>query len=828
MTSPGTDDSDERAQPGPSILAAVGKAFDASQKRRPGQPPVSDAMGVASGERGTLVLVLLSSPDPDLRRGAAESLAAAAPGTALSAIGRALADPDDGVRSAVVRLAAAEGERSAPLVLPLMADRDWPLTQLAALEAAPKLAPGLADRDLGPFCAAIGRMDPSPFGPEALALRSVARAVGGARVARALGAGGTTALGAARILHAEGSPAALRALATIRAGQSPELRRLSATASSLLRPTASYGAELAAPAEADEVRQEELIASLAGSLGDPDETVRGRAAEGLSSVPTDMVAGWAEQALREGSAAAAATAATAVSVLSIASCAGSVLVRAAAAPLEARAPFLRALSSLDLPPDELLGLVRDTPAPLRPAAVQLASLTGGRSLLRVMNPLLQDSAGPVRMAVLDALAESGEPEDMALVEDRAANDTSAAVRATALRALARAGGTARLAAMARALEDPDPDVRATAVEALVPGASDAEAELYIRALRDRDDRVWRAALHQIGQLPESSDGELWEVVEDGPDAKLEELVAAIESWGQDRLAAIALSHVKSPDPAGRALAVELAARAGTAECAAAVGAALDDPHPAVRRTAAAALSTLRTPGAVTALARSLFDPQAEVRVEAVRALGVIDDDTVPGILISALKDPEVRVRNMAAEALTKWRSPAVARRLVAALGSPDLRRATGEVLRSMGETAVEPLVEAAAAGQPGTSTAAGALLGAIIGPERFLSALASIDTADRLLAVRVLGVIGGPVAFEGLLSGLADPDARVRTDAVRLLGESGDARAVKALRRVFLGDPLAEVASAAEVALRALGSVPPAAGDMVVFDEDRLDIPEGP
>ena len=166
--------------------------------------------------------------------------------------------------------------------------------------------------------------------------------------------------------------------------------------------------------------------------------------------------------------------------------------------------------------------------------------------------------------------------------------------------------------------------------------------------------------------------------------------------------------------------------------------------------------------------------------------------------------------------------------MVAALGSADLRRATGEVLRKMGQTAVEPLVDAAAAGQPGTAAAAGALLAAIVGPERFVSGLASIDTAERLLAVRVLGVMGGPVALEGLLSALADPDARVRIDAVRLLGESGDARAVKALRRVFLGDPLAEVASAAETALRALGSVPPASGDVVVFDEDRLDIPEAP
>jgi hypothetical protein len=289
--------------PGRSILAAVGQAFDASGKRRPGPPPVSYGLAGASRDRSTLLRVLLTDPDPELRQGAAESLAAAAPGTPHSAIGRALADPDDRVRAAVVHLAAAEGQSSAPLILPLAADRRWPLCQLAALEAAPKFASALTEEALKSFCTAIGRMDPPPFGAEAEALRTIARAVGGKRLDLMLTAGGGRGLGAARLLLAEGSQGSLRALARLSEAHSPELRRLSTAATNLLRLSAPEGAPGETPAEADEVLPDDLIASLAGSLDDPDDTVRGRAIAGLHSVPTEMVAGWAQRALSEGTAA---------------------------------------------------------------------------------------------------------------------------------------------------------------------------------------------------------------------------------------------------------------------------------------------------------------------------------------------------------------------------------------------------------------------------------------------------------------------------------------------------------------------------------------------
>jgi HEAT repeat protein len=242
------------------------------------------------------------------------------------------------------------------------------------------------------------------------------------------------------------------------------------------------------------------------------------------------------------------------------------------------------------------------------------------------------------------------------------------------------------------------------------------------------------------------------------------------------------------------------------------------------------MTTLRAPAAVPALARSLWDPQAEVRVEAIRAIGLIDDDTVLAILIEALRDPEVRVREMAADALTRWHSPGVAMRLASALASPDLRRSAGEVLERMGGIAVEALIEVAAEGDMEAARSAGSLLDRITGPRPFVDRLASIEPDQRLRAVQVLAAMGGPTACDALVSALADPDIRVRSRAATALGVLEYLPALKALRRMFLTDPVSEAASAAEDALRALGAVreeePPPQEESPLPDQELHDHPE--
>jgi HEAT repeat protein len=334
------------------------------------------------------------------------------------------------------------------------------------------------------------------------------------------------------------------------------------------------------------------------------------------------------------------------------------------------------------------------------------------------------------------------------------------------------------------------------------------ADLLAPAFADKDERVWRATLSHLAAVPERDLPAVWRVVRQAPPDKREELVRAIEAIDTERLMRLAATNARGSSPEDRALAVELAARAGSVEAARLVMIALEDPDPGVRRTAASAMTTLRAPAAVPALSRSLTDPQAEVRIEAIRALGLIDDDTVPSVLIGALRDPEVRVREMAADSLSRWHSPAVAQRLAAALTSPDLRRAAGEVLARMGPMAVEALAEVATGENPEAATAAGVLLERIAGAGPFVDRMSSIEPEERLRAVRVLGALGGAAASEALIPALSDPDVRVRSQAATALGVLGFLPALKQLRRMFLTDPVAEAAAAAEGALRRLGAVP--------------------
>ena len=104
--------------------------------------------GVEAGQVEAIAHVLTTDPDPAIRMAAARLLAEATRRAPLPLVARALADPDDGVRSAVVRLAAGHGADALPMVLPLLTQRRWPATQAVALELSPGLVrPGASPSD---------------------------------------------------------------------------------------------------------------------------------------------------------------------------------------------------------------------------------------------------------------------------------------------------------------------------------------------------------------------------------------------------------------------------------------------------------------------------------------------------------------------------------------------------------------------------------------------------------------------------------------------------------------------------------------------------------
>jgi HEAT repeat protein len=758
---------------------------------------------------------VLLDPDPEMRRMAVDALDRAPTTIPSSLVERGLRDPDDRVRAAMVRLAAQRGRPAIPLILPLALGRRWPMAQHVALEVLPEIIDepdAVSEEDLLSLLTAMASLEPPPFGSERAAFGAIARAVGRDRLVDEVDRPHPRRLGAVRLLVAEESTHSLRHVAALSDDPLEEIRNSAEAAANLLGTRSGPkgdGPPLSVDGRSDsaELAEDELITALARALLDPDEPVRLRARAALGRVRRPTLTAWTLAALVEGNADGVLAAAVAEE-LRIQEAALPLLRRACSLPPEARGPFVSALTSLSLGAEKLASLVKNVNRGYRQDAVRLCWQLGGREVLPFLRPLIEDTAGSVRMAVLEVFGESGDPAGLPVALEVLKDDSSAVVRATAVHVLARADPERRLAALAQALADPDPDVRATAVETLPHNIAGEAADLLHRALEDQDQRVWRAAFPHLIAVPERDLSTLWTAIRESGAAKREELVRAVERLDRERLALLALDNVRSADRADRSLAIEIAARAGTAECTAVVVTALEDPDPLVRRTAATAIPVLRTPAAVPALARTLSDPQAEVRVEAVRALGLIDDDGVLDPLVSALKDPEVRVRDMASEALTRWRSPAVARRLATALASPDLRRATGDVLERMGEAAVEPLVDALIQGDPDTAAAAGALLERIAGPQRFVAGLSSMDPEERLRSVYVLGAIGGPNASEALLTTLTDPDQRVRVQSVSLLGRLGDPRAVDALRRTFRRDPVMEVAETAERALRQLEGLP--------------------
>jgi len=443
-----------------------------------------------------------------------------------------------------------------------------------------------------------------------------------------------------------------------------------------------------------------------------------------------------------------------------------------------------------------------------------------------------DTAGAVRAAALEILAESADPRAVTVALRALEEDSSAMVRAVAAALLAHVGGPGRAAALGRAVEDPDPDVRATAVDALpIDVAPDVLAVLH-RALKDPDERVWRPALIRVIRSDRGDLAGTWMAIRDSEPRKRRELIRAVEGAGEDQVARLGLRYAEAPDWADRALAIEVLARARTPASIQAILDALEDPDPVVRRAAAGALRSVRTVRAVSALSQALGDPAPDVRMEVVRALSLIDDDRVLDPLVGALKDPAMSVREVAADALARWRSPGVARRLAAALRTPELRRPAGALLERMGLTAVEPLVEVITGQDHEVAAVAGALLSRIAGAETFVTRLSSRDRSVRRTAVEVLGAIGGPTSSEALITALGDPDPEVRVRVAALLGELADPRALEPLKRAYLADPVPEVATAAEDALRRLGGMPgrPASADapLQIREGDGIAGPQEP
>src|SRR5437763_9343185 len=462
------------------------------------------------------VSLLVQDPDRELRLEALGALAHVADLVQPELIRRALDDPSDEVRAAAVHLAARRGTADVPEALTFVAERHWPAAQLAALDSAPGLMArsGISDDVLQRMLRAIGAMDSQPLPHEHDGFVASAQAIGMPQLVASLSASGGAGLGAARLLLAEGSSEAVSALTRHQSHGDSAMQAVVEQAAERLRETAPEptpeSAQLpeeptppapeqpteteAAAESASAAVEEDMLTGLARALEDPGPSVRDRAREALASLGHDQVVPWIQAALSSGEPERMALGARVAGATRQQDLAPALVARALVAPPDTRSVMVRALAELAVAPESYVQLLSSAPSDQRPDAVRLLWQVAGRAVIPQIHAFLEDPSAQVRLAALEVLGESGEPDAAEVARTVLERDSSPVVRATAIRAIARAGLDQRESSLARALSDPDPDVRAMAVEVLPSGFGGHAAQLVLQALSDEDERVRQAAV----------------------------------------------------------------------------------------------------------------------------------------------------------------------------------------------------------------------------------------------------------------------------------------------------------------------------------------------
>ncbi len=766
------------------------------------------ARGLADGELDQVAALVLD-PDQDVRQLAVQMLSGMADRVDDATIRQVLQDPADDVRAEAVRLAAQRGGRDLELIAPLVGARRWPHTQAAVLEVLPEListVSSLRENELDLLLASVGEMESGPPPDERELFAKLGRAVGVSRLVGSLSLTDIRRLGAVRILmEGEEAPEILRALATLVTDPIDEIREVAEVAADAMarvdmeaagRDETPDDAPLG-PAEA------ERIASLARSLGDSDEAVRHLARSGLNGVERGRVLAWAREALHTGDPETASAAAETVGVLRLYEIGVDILNRAIEVPPDDREPFLAALARLRL--EDLVGLLGQVEESRKREAVRVLWKTSGANVLPHLRAHLDDPSVPVRLAVLEVMGEAGDANGADVARFVLETDPSPALRAAAVRVIGRTDGDASQA-LTRAMSDPEPSVRVAALEELTPKLGRRADPQLLQALSDTDEQVRRAGMNQLASREENDLDFVWSALGQCRPEDRGELGSVFAQSNPGALTELSLQYCGSRDQHDRILAVELAGWSKSQACVEAAIQALQDPAPAVRAAAARSLGRLKDASAIRALGTAMGDPHVEVRAEVVRALGVIDDEGVLGLLVAALQDSDPEVRMVTSEVLTQWSSPAVAKRLAGVLAVPNLRDAALDLLRKVGPSSQELMIDVLLHSGPEVDAIVGRLLGEVVGLPVLSERLSATEVTVRLRGVEAVGAVGGSDAVDALIGVLSDPDERIRARSVQLLAQLGDPRGAVAIERTVMHDPVPEVVAAAEDALARLGA----------------------
>ena len=610
------------------------------------------------------------------------------------------------------------------------------------------------------------------------------------------------------------------------------------------------GAQRAAAAIATEAESNDPVLTFAAldalsAIGDPlvtprivplldDDFFGGAAAECLSKVGGEEIAGVLATALTQSSASAATIAVAIVTlrarmeerygtgslveelVRSMLDSAGverliGAVPLAGDAEAEALAVVLGWLPHASI--DAVLGELLARPKS-RDAAARALSVRGERGVDVLISALAADDVD-VRCIAAAALGETGNrravtPLSALLDRDGDAASVVAPVVASALGAI---GSPAALPALDRLLDDPRVGVRQAAIGAINSVANDATQSLAARLLVDPSAFRREAGAKIAGYFGFAACADaMLALCHDGDEAVRRAAVEHLSLLSDPRAEEILTEALRDECPSIRAAAAKALATFDAPGIEGLLERALSDPDMWVRYFAAR--STRRRSGiGPTLLARlgelAKGDPLPPVRLAAIDALGSVADPAVLPVLTSLLDDADADVRHAAAIALGASRVSDADRELLRALDheDPDRRRFALEAL-ALVEHPSSDVVDGAvriARGQFGdddvTRTAAMALLGRVATPTavgalsrlaaspaarraavtaladaaasggaKLAREFASADESVRLAVVEALARARSSEATEIFVAALDDSSAAVRLEAARALG----------------------------------------------------------
>jgi HEAT repeat protein len=368
---------------------------------------------------------------------------------------------------------------------------------------------------------------------------------------------------------------------------------------------------------------ERAIPALADAVtGDPNETVRLRAATALAHQTSDEIARRAlVRAVSDPNSDVAIVAARAIATRHEPEVVAALQQRLGAGDERVQEVVEAALADLhrdDPTPfvDWMMGV--DVPDRLAPAVRVLARMANPATL-PLLRELLRSRSATVRAAAVRAVATL-DIADVAESIDEMAQDPSEDVRVAMVEAVQWTANT--LTRWAKLRRDPSARVRAQIATALerTHGPSARSSHKALEGMLGDGSPVVRAAA--LGSLAASSD----------PDG----LGAFSRLWPQATLETrLALRR----EPRARAISELLGARLSSSA------------DPKERKSAVIALGAFGAPGCAAQILPALRDPSPEVRVAAIDTLAAIDDGDTRARIAAMLGDPEADVQEAARRSL---------------------------------------------------------------------------------------------------------------------------------------------------------------------------------